>query len=110
MNMLKIAGNCADFILTHVGNFLDMSKIETSNIDLNIGPTDFIDLMVKIVEMHKLKAENKNVYLRLNAMHNMPDIVMIDQSRFTQILVNLISNSLKFTQSGGVTVNVSYRD
>jgi signal transduction histidine kinase len=57
--MLEIASNCAEFIISHVGNFLDISKLEHSKIELTPSPTELIDLIKKIVCMHKFKAENK---------------------------------------------------
>ncbi len=47
--MLEVAMNCAEFIISHVGNFLDVSKFETSNIELNPGPAEIIELFKKIV-------------------------------------------------------------
>jgi signal transduction histidine kinase len=58
--------------------------------------------------MHRFKAENNQLSLQLNATSNVPDLVNLDGSRFTQILVNLISNALKFTKHGGVTVNLFF--
>jgi signal transduction histidine kinase len=58
-NMLEIASHCAEFIISHVGNFLDISKLEHSKIELTPSPTELIDLIKKIVCMHKFKAENK---------------------------------------------------
>ena len=60
--------------------------------------------------MHKFKAENKGLYLRLNATDNIPNIVLLDNGRFTQIMVNLISNALKFTKSGGVAINIYFKE
>lgn len=58
-NMLEIASHCAEFIISHVGNFLDISKLENSKIELCPSPTEIIELIRKIVCMHRFKAENK---------------------------------------------------
>jgi signal transduction histidine kinase len=108
--MIGIAVNCADFITSHVGNFLDIAKLKTSSITLTKKPVEVVDLIKKIVDMHKFKAESKNMYLKMNASQNMPDLAMMDSNRFTQVMVNLISNSLKFTESGGVTVNMYFKE
>ena len=60
--------------------------------------------------MHKFKAENKNLYLHLNASDKMPEVIQIDSSRFSQILVNLISNAIKFTNDGGITINMYFKE
>jgi signal transduction histidine kinase len=69
-----------------------------------------VELLKKIVQMHKYKAESDNLYLRLNATENMPELVMLDNNRFTQVMVNLISNALKFTKEGGVTINAYFKE
>ena len=109
-NMLEIASHCAEFIISHVNNFLDLAKLEHSKIELCSTPTEIIDLASKIVGMHRFKAENKQLYLKLLAADNIPELVLLDNGRLSQILVNLISNSIKFTQSGGVTVTLYFRE
>jgi signal transduction histidine kinase len=76
--MLEIATNCSEFIISHVGNFLDIAKMEHSKIELNNIPTELVELLKKIVEMHKFKAEGKNLYLRMNASSNMPELALLD--------------------------------
>ena len=96
--MIEIASHCAEFIISHVGNFLDISKLESSKLEICTTPTEVVDLVSKIVCMHRFKAETKSLYLKLNATDNLPELAMIDTARFTQVLVNLISNSIKFTK------------
>ena len=82
-NMLEIASHCAEFIISHVGNFLDISKFENSKLELCATPTEIIELIRKIICMHRFKAENKQLYLKLNATDNIPELAMIDNSRLT---------------------------
>ena len=109
-NMLEIASHCAEFIISHVGNFLDISKLQNSKLELCPTPTEVKELLKKIVFMHKFKAENKQLFLKMNATDNIPDLALIDNGRFTQVMVNLISNALKFTSNGGVTINIYFKD
>ncbi len=61
--------------------------------------------MQKIVEMHAVKAKQKNIKLNLTLdEESFPERLYFDQSRLTNILVNVISNGIKFTQKGGVHV------
>ena len=60
--------------------------------------------------MHRFKAETKSVYLKLNSTDNIPELSLLDNARFTQVLVNLVSNAIKFTEEGGITVNIYFND
>ncbi len=66
--------------------------------------------MRKIVCMHRFKAETKGIYMKLNATDNIPELSLLDNARFTQVLVNLVSNAIKFTEEGGITVNIYFSD
>ena len=81
--MIEIASHCGEFIISHVGNFLDISKLQSSKIELCPSPTEIIELIRKIVCMHRFKAENKQISLKLNVTENLPELAMIDNSRFT---------------------------
>ena len=81
--MIEIAYHCGEFIISHVGNFLDISKLQSSKIELCPSPTEIIELIRKIVCMHRFKAENKQISLKLNVTENLPELAMIDNSRFT---------------------------
>ncbi len=100
--MIEIASYCGEFIVAHISNFLDMSKASHQKIDLTLTPTNVETLVTKLVEMHKFKAESKGVALRFFASDNLPDVAFLDNGRVGQVLVNLISNSLKFTDQGNV--------
>lgn len=81
--MIEIASHCGEFIISHVGNFYDISKLQSSKIELCPSPTEIIELIRKIVCMHRFKAENKQISLKLNVTENLPELAMIDNSRFT---------------------------
>jgi signal transduction histidine kinase len=108
--MLEIALYCAEFIISQVGNFLDISKLEHSELILCPTPTEIVNIVRKIICMHRFKAETKSIYMKLNAADNIPELSLIDNARFTQVLVNLISNAIKFTEDGGITVNIYFSD
>ncbi len=60
--------------------------------------------------MHRFKAETKGLSLRLNATDNIPELALIDNARFTQVLVNLVSNAIKFAHEGGITINIYFSE
>lgn len=83
MEMINIAINCADFINSHIGNFLDIAKLKTADIQLCKKPVEVLDLIKKTVDMHKFKADGKKLDLRMNVSENMPELAMMDGNRFT---------------------------
>ena len=68
---------------------------------------DISELMTKVVMMHKIKAQNKGLYFDLISDPTIPPCVKIDSNKFTQTLINLISNSIKFTENGSVIIKMS---
>ena len=69
---------------------------------------DISELILKVVLMHKIKAQNKGLYFDLISDPTIPPCVKIDSSKFTQALINLISNSIKFTENGSVIIKTSW--
>lgn len=96
----------ADSLLTIINDILDFSKIEAGKIDLEI--LDF-DLMVAIEEMNDLlahKAHAKSLEYTYYLDSNVPLLLRGDPGRLRQILLNLISNSIKFTSQGQISLNI----
>ncbi|RUT72117.1 response regulator [Flavobacterium cupreum] len=102
IDSVQIAG---ENLLLIVNDILDLSKIESGNLAIEDQPFDLKKTLKHIYDLLKVKVpENVEFNLFLDA--DMPEIVVGDQGRLNQILVNLTGNALKFTQEGDVTVSV----
>ena len=106
--LLTVAKSCGDSLLHLIGNILDVSKIKEQKLELNIRETDISEIISKVIMMHSLKAKNKRLSLEIYGDSNIPPCVKIDGERITQILTNLISNSIKFTNIGQVIINLTW--
>lgn len=95
----------ADNLLSLVNDILDHSKIEAGKIVFNRDKFDLHDRLTGIYEVMKMKADAKNIRLTLNIADNLPQFVVGDAVRLNQILLNLVSNAVKFTEKGKVIVN-----
>lgn len=103
---LKIIESSGEHLLALINDVLEMSKIESGKLVLNEFNFDLYELLEGLKDMLSLKAESKG--LSLNFIHGnlIPRYVIGDRIKLSQILINLLSNSLKFTQAGSVNLSV----
>jgi signal transduction histidine kinase len=87
---------------------LDSSKLEANKIEIVLEPTKIKDLLNGVIQMNKARAFDKGIYLKLLMCSTIPDYLEVDKNRMIQFLMNFISNSIKFTQSGGITLKVDW--
>ncbi|UWY26855.1 ATP-binding protein [Flavobacterium sp. TR2] len=99
---VQIAG---ERLLLIVNDILDLSKIESGNLTIESNPFNLKKTLKHIYNLLKVKVKS-DVDFNLFLDAEMPDMVVGDQGRLSQILVNLIGNALKFTTEGEVTVSV----
>jgi CheY-like chemotaxis protein/HPt (histidine-containing phosphotransfer) domain-containing protein/two-component sensor histidine kinase len=93
-------------LLTIINDILDLSRIESGMMHIETLPFNLRELVDSLVTMMKVKAKGRNLYLRTESDESVPEILRGDAVRLTQILLNLISNALKFTHEGGVAVKL----
>ncbi|MDB4223158.1 ATP-binding protein [Granulosicoccus sp.] len=95
-------------LLELINDVLDLSKVESGAMDVESIPTKIGPLAYEVVKVLKVKADEKSVYLDLNITTPMPEHVLSDPSRLRQIMTNLVGNAIKFTEDGGVKLNISH--
>eukprot|EP00347_Sterkiella_histriomuscorum_P011325 403372884 len=105
---LQIVQHSANILMSLIGNILDVAKLEANKVDLDQQYILFRPAIKNILDLVEFKAQKKQLNLQLEVSSDVPDYVFLDQSRFNQIILNLISNSVKFTSKGFVKVLVSY--
>jgi len=99
------AHKSANALLTILNDILDLSKIEAGKLDLESIPFDLREIMHDLITLHTLKAEQKGIELRSEVDAQIPPALIGDPTRIRQILLNLVSNALKFTSEGSVSVS-----
>ena len=95
-------------LLHTIDELLDLSKAESGRVRLKIRPHNINDTINLIVNNLKPIARKKSIYLTTE-FHKEQIIALIDEQALYHILMNLIGNALKFTETGGVTIKSSYR-
>jgi PAS domain S-box-containing protein len=103
MSTVNISANS---LMEIINDILDFSKIESGKLELHIENTDLFRLLHQVIDLFKHQANMKNIDLSLTIENNVPHYIYADSIRLKQILVNLISNALKFTSFGVIHLDV----
>jgi signal transduction histidine kinase/CheY-like chemotaxis protein len=104
---LRIFRRAGSNLLSLINDILDLSKVEAGHLELESTDFDLSDLIEKAIEILAMRANEKGLELACHLQPDVPRAVIGDPNRLHQILINLISNAIKFTDSGSVTVLVT---
>ncbi|MDF2593355.1 MAG: sensor hybrid histidine kinase, partial [Clostridia bacterium] len=103
---LKTAKACADSLLNIINDILDFSKLEAGKLSIQHVDFDMKELIDETMKLHTFKAIDKNLELNYQLSSTIPQYIKGDPHRLKQILNNLISNAIKFTDHGEVLLAV----
>jgi len=107
---VKIFRNAGESLLDIINDILDISKIESGQIDLESIPFDLRELIERGCEMMALKAHEKELELLCRIGSDTPNYLVGDPVRLRQVLINLMGNAIKFTAKGEVVLEVAHKD
>ena len=99
---LDIINRSGEHLLNLINDVLEMSKIEAGKTTLNQESFDLHRLLETIQAMFKIRAESKGLWFQFELAENLPQYIISDPRKLRQLLINLLSNGVKFTQTGGV--------
>ncbi len=103
---IQTAQSCAYSLLSLLNDILDLSKIEAGMMTLEKLPFDFRALLADCIKAHQPKAAENSVALSAEVEPDVPELIGGDPLRIRQIIANLVSNAVKFTEHGSVSVRV----
>jgi signal transduction histidine kinase/DNA-binding response OmpR family regulator len=106
---LKRVLRSGDHLLNLINDILDLSKIEADKLELSLVQFNFLQLIDDIYQQAKNQAQAKALDCVLELNYPLPAQLRTDELRFRQVLLNLTSNALKFTQRGKIIIQVSYQ-
>src|SRR5690606_15003394 len=87
-------------LLNLLNDILDLSKIESGKIKIDIHPMNYQEVIHDIKLVFQQKVEEKGLTLKITTDSTVPDFILMDELRFYQIIFNLVSNAIKFTNAG----------
>lgn len=90
-----------------INDILDFSKVEAGQLDLENAPFELSDCIESAIDLNTMRAAEKRLELMLDVETDLPTRVVGDSTRLRQVLINLISNGVKFTETGEVVLRVS---
>lgn len=109
-NTLSIVKRNGEHLSDLIEGLLEISKIEAGRLTLHRDEFNLKAILQQLVDMFQMQANQKNLKFHYEASNYLPDFVITDKQRFRQILINLISNAIKYTDKGSVTFKVGYRN
>lgn len=95
-------------LLSIINDILDLSKVEAGKLEIESLEVSIFSLLSDIESLAQLQAETKGLTFSIDYAFPMPDTIITDPVRLKQILLNLCSNAIKFTERGSVQVRVAY--
>ncbi len=101
---LAIIRNCGHHLLTVINDILDFSKIEASKMELEFAPLDLKRIISETLDIVKPMTDAKDLVIESKIDKEVPSYIEGDAVRLRQVFVNLISNSIKFTELGGIYI------
>jgi len=99
---------CGDHLLSLINDILDMSKIEAHKLQLTVAEVNLPVVLHTVFNINKVKADEKDLEYVLIKNASLPNNVMGDERKLKQIMLNLISNAIKFTDEGRITIRVDF--
>ncbi|WP_210407695.1 hybrid sensor histidine kinase/response regulator, partial [Hydrocoleum sp. CS-953] len=104
---IEIIHQCGNHLLTLINDILDISKIEARKLDLQPYDFHFPSFLQGVVEIIRIKADQKGIQLIYQSDPNLPQGIIADEKRLRQVLINLLGNAVKFTDTGKVVFQVN---
>ena len=101
---VDIIAKSGEHLLNVINQILDLSKIESGKIDLSEKAFDVHKMLQDVKNLFVIKAHDKNINFLIHFNNEIPQVIISDEIKLKQVLINLINNSIKFTKVGSVEI------
>jgi signal transduction histidine kinase len=96
-----------EHLLALINDILDLARIEAGRTELNTAPVKLTELLQTVVNLMRVKADEKHLSFAFEAGAGLPPTVLADERRLSQVVLNLLGNAIKFTDTGTVTLRAT---
>lgn len=103
LNLIQFSG---DNLLLLVNDILDLTKLESGQFELHLEPVPLHKFLGDCINLFKSQINSNQLKIELEFLNTPPTFLITDQRRFAQILTNLVSNAVKFTEKGSINISV----
>ncbi len=107
---VQIIYQCGSHLLTLINDILDLSKIEARKLELMPKAIHFPSFLQGVVEICRIRADQKGIDFLYHPESNLPEGIEADEKRLRQVLLNVLGNAIKFTDSGSVTLKIEVNE
>ncbi|MFM9263695.1 response regulator [Tychonema sp. BBK16] len=107
---IKIIHRSGEHLLTLINQALDLAKIEAGRMTLDLKDFDLYRLLDELQDMFQLRSKYQDLQLVFECSADVPQYVQTDNIKLRQVLINLLNNAIKFTQTGGVSLTVTKKN
>lgn len=103
---VRIIHQCGSHLLMLINDILDLSKIEARKLELVTTNVHLSSFLHSVTEICGIRAQQKKIAFNILISDRLPSVIQADEKRLRQLLINLLGNAIKFTDTGGVTFKV----
>lgn len=107
---INIINSSGSALLLLINDILSMVKIDSEELELKISKFSILEILNEALAIFEIPIKEKNLQITVNISRELPFHFLGDASKFKQILLNLLSNSVKFTAKGGIDINIRRLD
>lgn len=109
-DFLETINNSGEHLLSLINQVLEISKIEVNRVTLDLNTFDLHDLIHNLKKLFQVKTDKKDLIFEIRGVETLPKFVIADETKLRIILINIIGNSIKFTESGKIVVTFSLEE
>ncbi len=107
---LKLIQSSSKSLLVLLTDILDLSKVESGKLKIDYQPVNIVRVVDEVYQMFKINTETKGIRFEYTVQNNFPSNVILNELRLRQVLLNLIGNAVKFTESGEIHIEVNFEE